>query len=217
MLIVCTYCGKGADKPSGQVNRTRANGHNIYCSYECSAAGRRKDTKPPGWHETRFQPSPGKVEIRCPECGVSFWLPPSKLSNNRRCSTECNAHYKARHRERLRRKCRKCGKDFYPRPAQLAANRGHHCSRECTRRDGKRAKWRLPKSVIMQIGTAQRWRCAICKCAIARKKYDIDHIVPLVKGGPHQSKNVQLLCPTCNRRKGAKDPIEYMQSLGRLL
>jgi 5-methylcytosine-specific restriction endonuclease McrA len=72
------------------------------------------------------------------------------------------------------------------------------------------------RSGIAQIGAAQRWRCAICKCSV-RDKYDLDHIIPLAKGGAHHRKNVQLLCPTCNRRKGAKDPIEYMQSLGHLL
>ncbi|MGL5935922.1 MAG: HNH endonuclease, partial [Cetobacterium sp.] len=37
------------------------------------------------------------------------------------------------------------------------------------------------------------------------------------RGGAHCDSNVQLLCPTCNLRKAAKDPVVFMQEMGRLL
>ena len=75
---------------------------------------------------------------------------------------------------------------------------------------------KLPAGTIKRIGEAQGWRCAICRRGIKRK-YHADHIMPLARGGPHVPQNIQLLCVSCNCRKHDKDPIVYMQSLGRLL
>ena len=36
-------------------------------------------------------------------------------------------------------------------------------------------------------------------------------------GGSHTQDNVQILCATCNFRKGAKDPIDFANENGRLL
>lgn len=62
----------------------------------------------------------------------------------------------------------------------------------------------------------QRGKCAACSCDI-RKRSDVDHIVPVSAGGSNELGNLQLLCQTCNRSKGAKDPISFMRSRGLLL
>lgn len=82
------------------------------------------------------------------------------------------------------------------------------------RRFGKIEK--LPKGTVKRIGMLQRWMCAICKCD-AKNDFHLDHIQPLSKGGMHEPKNLQILCPKCNMKKSAKNPEEYMQSLGFLL
>ncbi len=47
--------------------------------------------------------------------------------------------------------------------------------------------------------------CGICHEAVERnQQWEIDHIVPLSKGGAHSYANVQLAHIRCNRRKGAK-------------
>lgn len=64
-----------------------------------------------------------------------------------------------------------------------------------------------------------RWQhgcCAACRKALP-KKFEVDHYIPLAKGGHNNPSNIQLLCPPCNRRKHAKDPIAFYQSLGLLL
>lgn len=38
----CAYCNKAGDKPSGEVNRARAAGLNLYCDRRCSGLGRRQ-------------------------------------------------------------------------------------------------------------------------------------------------------------------------------
>lgn len=62
----------------------------------------------------------------------------------------------------------------------------------------------------------QKDRCAICAAKLS-DKYHRDHIMPLALGGTNDISNIQLLCQTCNCRKGAKHPIEYAQQIGRLL
>ena len=75
---------------------------------------------------------------------------------------------------------------------------------------------RLPAGTVEKIGGYQCWKCVVCKKNI-RQKYHVDHIVPLAKGGDHSPTNIQLLCPSCNVRKSAKDPITFMQERGFLL
>lgn len=74
----------------------------------------------------------------------------------------------------------------------------------------------LPYGTIPKLRSLQRNRCACCGINLS-KAYHIDHIVPIAKGGKHEAENIQLLCPSCNLHKSAKDPVDYMQELGRLL
>ena len=71
-------------------------------------------------------------------------------------------------------------------------------------------------SNVKTIYKLQRGKCACCKIGL-NKKYHVDHIVPLARGGTNYSNNLQLLCKPCNLTKSARDPIEFMQSMGRLL
>jgi 5-methylcytosine-specific restriction endonuclease McrA len=75
---------------------------------------------------------------------------------------------------------------------------------------------RLPRGTVVNLFHLQRGKCAVCKCCL-KAGFHLDHIEPLARGGLHVVKNIQLLCPTCNVRKGAKDPITFMQSKGFLL
>jgi 5-methylcytosine-specific restriction endonuclease McrA len=45
-------------------------------------------------------------------------------------------------------------------------------------------------------------RCQICKRPIGDGKWEIDHIIPLSKGGDDTPDNWQLAHPSCNRAKG---------------
>jgi 5-methylcytosine-specific restriction endonuclease McrA len=73
----------------------------------------------------------------------------------------------------------------------------------------------IPLSEIRKLRALQQNTCPSCRQQLV--KYHIDHIIPLSKGGKHQLDNLQLLCPTCNLTKHAKDPIDFMQSKGYLL
>jgi len=69
---------------------------------------------------------------------------------------------------------------------------------------------------IKDILLLQKGRCAYCKTQFG-KKYDVDHIVALARGGTNDRRNLQLLCRPCNLEKYARDPIDHARSLGLLL
>ena len=68
---------------------------------------------------------------------------------------------------------------------------------------------------IRKLRSLQKNKCPACRQELV--KFHIDHIKPLSKGGKHELLNLQLLCPTCNLNKSAKDPVDFMQSKGYLL
>lgn len=100
------------------------------------------------------------------------------------------------------------------RRAYLAANPDK--AREWARSRGRRKNGRLPRGSVKALLVMQKYKCAICNVAV-KLKFHVDHIVPLALGGEHSKKNIQILCPSCNVRKSAKDPISYMQELGLLI
>ena len=53
--------------------------------------------------------------------------------------------------------------------------------------------------------------CAGCRTHFEKRHLEIDHIVPVSKGGNHERDNLQLLCGSCNRMKGDR-PMEYLRS-----
>ena len=60
-------------------------------------------------------------------------------------------------------------------------------------------------------------RCYWCNKKLNKKKIQVDHYVPLSKGGEHLIDNIVLTCPHCNMSKHDKDPLEYANKIGRLL
>lgn len=73
----------------------------------------------------------------------------------------------------------------------------------------------ITREQIQGLIRKQKGRCAICKKK--PRKLHVDHVMPLAKGGAHAIENMQMLCPTCNRKKTDADPIDHMQKLGYLL
>lgn len=69
---------------------------------------------------------------------------------------------------------------------------------------------------VTAIHKAQRGRCAICSVKLT-PTFHRDHITPLALGGSNRRNNIQLTCGPCNMAKGARDPIVFMQQMGRLL
>ena len=56
-----------------------------------------------------------------------------------------------------------------------------------------------------------RHRCANCG---ATERLEIDHIIPLSRGGRHDEDNFQVLCKRCNLRKGRGFDFRQMFRIG---
>lgn len=52
-------------------------------------------------------------------------------------------------------------------------------------------------------------RCNYCHSSLIENKMHVDHIIPISRGGEHSSRNIQLLCMSCNCSKGQKMPIDW--------
>lgn len=184
------------------------------------------------WHRDRFIPSDDCIHQACVACGKSMWFPPSKAGKYLTCGRECNSARRAELKRQRKRNCETCGNEFYPRKTQIDGPENPRWTggRRATYirqreagvyRKASHDRWvrvgkKLEPGTVERIGDRQRRRCAACgKCV--KDKFDLDHIYPLSKGGQHEESNLQILCASCNRSKGAKDPIEYMQSKGKLL
>ncbi len=63
------------------------------------------------------------------------------------------------------------------------------------------ASRRIPDSVKAAVIVRDGGRCRDCHSAV---NLQIDHIIPLSKGGSSEESNLQTLCRRCNRRKWNK-------------
>lgn len=71
---------------------------------------------------------------------------------------------------------------------------------------------------IAAILKRQKHQCAECGASVKKRSdRQVDHIMPLKLGGSNNPSNLQILCNTCNKVKGAKHPIDFAQERGRLV
>jgi len=69
---------------------------------------------------------------------------------------------------------------------------------------------------VRKILASQKNKCATCK-EYTKDGYHVDHIQPLARGGTNWPDNLQILCPSCNLSKGAKDPVQWANENGMLI
>jgi hypothetical protein len=67
---------------------------------------------------------------------------------------------------------------------------------------GERNTRRIPQDVKIAVSVRDQGRCVQCG---SMEDLHYDHKIPWSKGGANTVNNIQLLCGTCNRRKGADD------------
>lgn len=63
----------------------------------------------------------------------------------------------------------------------------------------------------------QSGRCMYCGIKRNINEFDIDHKNPHSRGGSDSLRNLQLLCRTCNTRKGARTDGEFRKVFSALL
>lgn len=84
------------------------------------------------------------------------------------------------------------------------------------RRAKEKGAGRISKTIVEKLFKLQKGVCPCCRQPLG-KDYHLDHKMPLALGGPNTDDNMQLLRQRCNQQKGAKHPVDFMQSRGFLL
>jgi len=69
--------------------------------------------------------------------------------------------------------------------------------------NGRRA---FSRKKLLAVYQKSNGLCVACKQS---ENLEVDHIVPLSRGGSNDLENLQLLCATCNRSKGTKTMEEW--------
>lgn len=117
------------------------------------------------------------------------------------------------------RECAKCKQKFL-----VSSKNQSLCSEACRqsqermwsrndkrrRRNAKKIVGAVEKVIDVRVFARDKWRC--CACGIKVHKKDVnamdaaemDHIIPIAKGGVETYSNVQTLCRQCNQSKSDK-------------
>lgn len=104
--------------------------------------------------------------------------------------------WRARNPERRRQS----SKEYRAKPGVRERQYIHNANRRALQRN---APGKFSIHDVRTMMEKQNGCCNLCDCNI-RLRYHIDHVVALVNGGSNWPSNLQLLCPTCNLRKGRR-------------
>lgn len=137
---------------------------------------------------------------------------------NKDAHAERQRQWAAANPEKMRAYCATYRASLAGKPEEWrAARRARKLVLQQNRRSRELAVGRLSADIASLLMALQRSRCANCTTDLRKSGHHLDHIEPLARGGANVDSNVQLLCPPCNLRKSARDPIAWANQQGRLL
>lgn len=169
----------------------------------------------------------GRACVQCSVCGARCLRPSQKA-----CSETCRKERNRRRTEDSNRRehdakygprpCRECGTDFKPTYGRTKTYCSADCERRYTNRVSRQAYGSTHRKRAKRAGVAYEpvnrtkvferdgWKCGLCGLPTKRDKRgtlhplapELDHIIPLSKGGPHTYANVQCAHRQCNNQKG---------------
>lgn len=211
-------------KSCGKAFKSKSSRYKTYCTRECAFAAKRQASiarppKPP-------KPAKPPVLCTCVVCGVSFQAQHERSTCSVGCSMEkarraANEANREKVGDKVSRPCKCCDKVFTP---EYGNKRSVFCSDRCSTRFGRRHQCKNHRHRAKRMGVVYEpvnrlkvferdgWRCQICSKPTPRKRMgsmysnapELDHRVPMSKGGSHTYSNVQCACRQCNNEKGNK-------------
>lgn len=156
---------------------------------------------------------------KCECCGAAY-AASTGAQGNRFCTSKCRDRWhlaqkaKAVEAKLVPLSCPCCATMFKPRhPLQRYCSR--RCEKKvqhCNKNHRRRAVTSTGKVNPYAVFCRDAWTCQSCAKPTprsARGTYDhnapeLDHVVPISKGGAHSYDNTQCLCRQCNLSKGAR-------------
>lgn len=95
----------------------------------------------------------------------------------------------------------------------LAVTRAKYPSDEHPKRVRKPLRWRDALKIVSMNG--DRFVCAYCDDELDLTTAEVDHVIPISKGGSNDRYNLEIVCRECNRVKGSKalddDLLEFLK------
>ena len=82
-------------------------------------------------------------------------------------------------------------------------------------RPTERVAW--PQGLKQELMRRQNNTCVYCAHRRTAHNLEIDHIVPVVRGGSNDESNLQVICGPCNQRKGIQTDEEFRARYSRLI
>ena len=82
-------------------------------------------------------------------------------------------------------------------------------------RPTERVTW--PQGLKQRLMRRQDNTCVYCGYRRTAASMDIDHIIPVVRGGSNNEDNLQVICRPCNQRKGLQTDEEFRARYSRLV
>lgn len=152
-------------------------------------------------------PKPNKTCYRCKvEKPISeFYKCLSRFDGYQSACKQCNRELdKERYKTNPSSKNNSTKKWRKKNPLAVIAMKANRRARE------KSAIGSFDKKTIESLYIKQKGSCACCGVFLDGI-FQVDHIIPLTRGGSNLPENLQLLTPLCNQSKGAKTMDEFMQ------
>lgn len=203
-ICTCKHCG--LDYKPKAVDRT------TYCSRQCyfEAKAASKAAKMSAIHVATRQ---------CKGCGDEFV---ANRGNQVYCCDSCRPSFKSVHVSILpaSKTCKFCGSSY--KPVSIGGAPSGYCCIVCKESAAKACKrtGKAKRKAVLKGATIERvdpfkvfdrdkWRCRLCgvrtpKCkrgTYSDNAPELDHILPLAKGGSHSYINTQCSCRKCNGLK----------------
>jgi 5-methylcytosine-specific restriction endonuclease McrA len=139
--------------------------------------------------------------VQCVKCGANF---SQYRPNHLACSYACSYHHQNHRRPNNQNdgRCLRCSLSLNHRRLHAI-----YCSKTCKSMDHTakhRAKTRT-KGVARRYEIYERdqGKCYMCQQSISLDIAELDHLIPVSKGGSSDPSNIALSCRPCNRRRGA--------------
>jgi hypothetical protein len=76
-----------------------------------------------------------------------------------------------------------------------------------SKKPNRTTKRRVSSNHKKYVASNQKWKCRACG-KLLDHSYEVDHIIPLYKGGTNDLHNLQALCRNCHGKKTIEDSLD---------